>query len=203
MMSDRSKHAVPAKLPGDDLSSLLGPPLLIKGEDGGVYQEVAARISMAVKPKDFLEEIWVRDVADLTWEILRMRRLKAARLVSAMSSLISDILAPVLGYDGAREVSSGWELGNRQAVKDVNKHVTEMGWTIDAVAALSFSNRIDTFDRIDRMLTSAEARRNAALREIERHRATIAAALRQASDNVVEAEFEDLASDRPAQRDVA
>jgi len=198
-MADRAKPAVP----GDDLSSLLGPPLLIKGEDGAVYQEVAARISMAVKPKDFLEEIWVRDVADLTWEILRMRRLKAALLASAMSSPISDLLAPVLGYEGACEVASRWNQGNRQAVKEVNKHLTRMGWTIDTVAAHSFSNRIDTFERIDRMFTNAEARRNAALREIERHRTTLATALRRASDNVVEAEFEELAPDRPTQRDVA
>jgi hypothetical protein len=34
--------------------------------------------SAVVKPKDFLEEIFTRDVVDLTWETLRMRRLEAA-----------------------------------------------------------------------------------------------------------------------------
>ena len=31
--------------------------------------------SHAVRPKDFLEKIWVRDAADLTWEVFRWRRL--------------------------------------------------------------------------------------------------------------------------------
>ena len=39
------------------------------------------------------------------------------------------------------------------------------------------------------MIMTAEVRRNAGLREIERHRDSFGAALRQASDDVVEAEF--------------
>jgi hypothetical protein len=43
------------------------------------------------------------------------------------------------------------------------------------------------------MIMNAEARRNAALREIERHRASIAEALRRVTDDIVDAEFEDVA----------
>ena len=53
------------------------------------------------------------------------------------------------------------------------------------------------------MVMGAEARRNAALREIERHRASIAEALRRATDDVVEAVFEDVApeeSNAPSRR---
>jgi hypothetical protein len=74
---------------------------------------------------------------------------------------------------------------------------------MDAVVARALSAEIDTVERIDRMLTNAASRRNSALREIERHRATLAAALREASDDVVEAEFEDLATNRVVQRNVA
>jgi hypothetical protein len=44
---------------------------------------------------------------------------------------------------------------------------------------------------------NAEVRRNAALRELERHRATLFQPLRQASDSLVEADFEVIA---PARR---
>jgi hypothetical protein len=43
-------------------------------------------------------------------------------------------------------------------------------------------------ERIDRMIMTAEARRNATLREIDRHRETLGRRLRQA---VVEAEAQD------------
>jgi hypothetical protein len=75
-----------------------------------------------------------------------------------------------------------------------------MGLTMDAVVAQALLADIDSFERIDRMVMNAEARRNAALRELERHRTTLALALRQASDDVVEADFEDVAPDTLAQR---
>jgi len=53
--------------------------------------------------------------------------------------------------------------------------------------------RIETVERVDRMVAGAEARRNVAWREIDRHRATpLAAALRQAADEVLDAEFKEI-----------
>jgi len=51
----------------------------------------------------------------------------------------------------------------------------------------------ESFDRIDRMIAKAETRRNAALRELERRRSSMAQALRRVSDDVVDAEFVDVA----------
>jgi hypothetical protein len=52
--------------------------------------------------------------------------------------------------------------------------------------------RIETVERVDRMVAGAEARRHVALREIDRHRATLAAALRQAAVAVENAEFREI-----------
>jgi hypothetical protein len=52
------------------------------------------------------------------------------------------------------------------------------------------------------MIMKAEARRNAALREIERRRSSMAEALRRASDDVVDAEFVDVAPDQIARKEV-
>jgi hypothetical protein len=57
--------------------ALFGPPPLIEGEDPAAYDELLVRISADVKPADILEDIWVRDVVDFTWEILSLRRLRA------------------------------------------------------------------------------------------------------------------------------
>jgi hypothetical protein len=61
-------------------SASLGPPPLIEGEDGTAYNQLYRSMTVAVKPKDFLEEIWVRDIVDLSWDVLRLRRLKAQLL---------------------------------------------------------------------------------------------------------------------------
>ena len=158
------------------VQAMFGPPPLVTGEDPAAYQELLVRISGAVKPKDFLEEIWVRDVIDLTWDCLRMRRLKASLLTSATNE----------GRD---------ELAMSQMARPQIKQ-----W--DAPMAQALALRIDQFERIDRMIMNTEARRNAALREVDRHRSNLAQALRQASDDVIEAEFEDVPQQR-AQKDAA
>ncbi len=55
-----------------------------------------------------------------------------------------------------------------------------------------FILRMETAERIDRMIAGDEARRNVALREIDRHRATLGAALRQAADEILDAEFKEI-----------
>jgi hypothetical protein len=52
--------------------------------------------------------------------------------------------------------------------------------------------RIETVERVDRIVAGAEARRHVALREIDRHRATLAAAPGQAADEVEDAEFREV-----------
>jgi hypothetical protein len=70
----------------------------------------------------------------------------------------------------------------------VDLHDEDLRVVLTAALAL----KIDKMERIDRMITGAEARRNVALREIDRHRATLAAALRQAADEVLDAEFKEI-----------
>jgi hypothetical protein len=61
----------------------------------------------------------------------------------------------------------------------------------------------EALERIDRMIASAEARRNVALREVERHRSSLGQALRRASEEAVDAEFEDVPLNRRPQKDAA
>src|SRR5712691_7458091 len=45
--------------------TFLGPAPLFRGEEVSGYDTLVARVSGAVKPADFVEEIFVRDVVDL------------------------------------------------------------------------------------------------------------------------------------------
>lgn len=53
------------------------------------------------------------------------------------------------------------------------------------------------------MITSAEGRRHAALRELERHRETLARSLRRAVTDVEDAEYKVIAPEPPAQEAAA
>ena len=62
---------------GGEHRALFGPPPLFEGEDSKIYDQLVTEIFNAVTPADILEEIWLRDVVDLTIDVLRLRRLKA------------------------------------------------------------------------------------------------------------------------------
>jgi hypothetical protein len=53
------------------------------------------------------------------------------------------------------------------------------------------------------MIMSAEARRNAVLREVDRHRASVAQTLRQAANDVEDAQFEEVGAKQIVDRSAA
>jgi hypothetical protein len=183
--------------------AFLAPPPLIKGEDGASYDELLARISGSLKPGDILEEIWVRDVVDLTWDVFRLRRLKAHLLRADAHQGMAELIGPLLKWDHTFRTAVGWSMGEEAAVKTVEATLAAAGLTVDAAAALTFARRIHEIERIDRMTMAAEARRSAILREIERHRATFARTLRRAIDGAEDGELKALAAQTTAQEEAA
>ena len=82
--------------------------------------------------------------------------------------------------------------GEKEARKRFDEILKKVGLGMEDVMAEALSSKIDTFERIDRMLASSEVRRNTALREIDRHRSTLGVAVRQAINEVQDAEFRDV-----------
>ena len=133
---------------------------------------------------------WVRDVVDLLWEVLRLRRLKASLLLASAASGLEQLLTPVLGWQDVGPLSQEWHARENSARAQVDKFLNERGLTLDAITAETLSKKLDDVERIDRMIANAEARRHVVLREIDRHRAAVAARLRAAAEAIEEGEFE-------------
>ncbi len=172
--------------------ALLGPRPLIDGEDGTNYGVILERISADVAPEDFVEEMWVRNVVDLVWESVRLRRLKSHLLHAAAHEGLARVLTPLLDWASARQLSRKWASGDEEAICEVERLLGRAGLTIDAVMAQTLAVRIDDVERIDRMVIIAEVRRDAVLREIRSRRAAFGQALRRAGQ-AIDAEFEDVA----------
>jgi hypothetical protein len=191
----RKSTALAIGTPSSGDVDFFGPAPLIPGEDPEAYKALQTRVAAAVAPKDVLEEIWVRDVVDLVWETLRLRRLKAAFLSSAAYEGLAIVLRP-LKTDFTRCIGGGlserWARGEPEAKKTVNGHLASAGLSIDDVMAQTVALKLEAIERIDRMLASAEGRRDAALRELTRHRETLAVAVRRATEKIDDAEFEEI-----------
>jgi hypothetical protein len=99
---------------------------------------------------------------------------------------------PTMVFRHLRELSSGWMAGDKSARKEVEAALHKAQLSVDNVTAKTLESKLDSFERLDRMLASAEARRNNALREIDRHRSAFGAAVRQAIDEAEDVEFRDV-----------
>jgi hypothetical protein len=73
----------------------IAPAPLLPGEKETDYAEVALRIVRAAKPRDAIEEFLIRDVVDLTWEILRLRRVEAGILRASAGDGVNWVLVGV------------------------------------------------------------------------------------------------------------
>jgi hypothetical protein len=96
------------------------------------------------------------------------------------------------GYGAARTIGARWASVEKSARDEVAAALKKAQLSIEDVMAEALDSRIDTFERIDRMLGGAEGRRNNALREIDRHREALGAAMRRAVDEAEDAEFRDV-----------
>jgi hypothetical protein len=135
--------------------AVFGPPPLLGSEKLTDYEALFARISQDVTPVDILEEIWMADFVDLTWEIFRLRRLKAGLVDGSAIKLLDN--------------------GQGEPV-------------VDRFDARTLSQDLNQLEQMNHMTALAEARRNNALHEIERHRATFANAVRRNVHQIEERE---------------
>jgi hypothetical protein len=134
-----------------------------------------------LKPADIFEEIWTRDIADLDWEVSRLRRLQATLMTATAYEGLQKILEPLIeSYPDQVDLARAWAARDKAAIKRVDELLASAGLTMDAVMAQTFCTYLDECERIGRMIASAEDRRDAALHEIELHRARWGQELRPA-----------------------
>ena len=163
-----------------ELDDLLGPPPLLPNESVVDYEGLKARLRAKISPQDVLEEIWLRDILDLQWEVLRMRRLKARLLTNSSPSGLESLLHRRVNYSDVGKFVDAWGRGNKEDIKEIELLLKSRGLGLDDVDAHSLLKRLEPLESIDRMISQAETRRNNALREIERAREAAARRLRAA-----------------------
>ena len=209
----KSKNAIPpAALPSPSTTDLsfLGAPPLIPGEAASDYEQLLTAVINVMKPVDFLETMWTRDVVDLQWEIIRFRRIKA----DVITSFYEDRCLERLLQTKIREREFEARAKEKKKKKDIVSYEgrrlersAQIGEAEFETRAKLLKNniasvvafRIDVLERIDRMVMTMEARRKAAYHEAERHRIGLGERLRHATEQVEDAEFREV-DDAPGEQ---
>ena len=137
---------------------------------GHLHQQTLFRgVASGVNPYSFIEQIWIVDIADLTWEIIRLRKIKA-RLIS---DKVPDVLRPLSSLRCATTAmlppenlyASGWPVIRRR--KRELKKSDRDGLDHRQRVRSGTCERLQSIERIDEMITVIERRRNTVFHEID------------------------------------
>jgi len=167
-------------------------PTLLRGEDAKAFHKLSERINKTVKPVDALEEMWVADVIYLQWELQRLQESKAQFIHLKFEESIGEVLSSVIGPVAAQRIVLDRKIGEDGAQEQLEKIFEAAELSQSTVVAQTIVLYLDEIERLDRMILSAEVRRNNAIREVRSHREALARSLRRACEEVEDVEFREI-----------
>jgi hypothetical protein len=133
---------------------------ILTSEDPNIFFALLFECIKSVDPRDYFEWVWVRDISLLNWEIRRLHGFKWQIIeVGRIEVMLSSKPAnwdP--GENATDEVIDPWLKSN----------------VVSAGVLLEDKFRFDTYQALDRMIASAELRRDKIIRELECHREHVA-----------------------------
>ena len=111
-----------------DVRALLGDAHLLPGEDRATYEALLTKLAQARAPKDTVEWLNVKDMADAAWEAERLKRLKTRLLTQRVEAELCRRLEGAVAKEGlepqacrncAAALSRGWARNDPKVVKKV------------------------------------------------------------------------------------
>ena len=113
---------------------------------------------------------------------------KVNELLAGMRLDMDDILAAARARK-AKELVQKYLRREPDAVTLIHQLLTGAGESMDGLTADALAEHLDDIERIDRLTTIAESRRNASLHEIDRRRAVLGETLRRSVQEIEDGEF--------------
>ena len=171
MISPIQVFSVPA-----ELKSFEEPSCLLPGESLHEFDTIRRMILEDIRPTTNLEWLWTLDLTELSWEILRYRRLREKILRAYRAKAIAAILQRL---DGAGipsqtqsmvrtycEQAAGDWCRDPDAAAEIDARLQRNGFDLAAINAEVFLQARESFVWFDAMMHSAQSRRITLLREI-------------------------------------
>lgn len=171
-------------------------PMVLITEREDEFASLHKELEQEIQPKNFIERMYVGDIAALLWETIRLRRFKTAMLNQALRVALQNVLKQILfkpeyiekpDYElEAETLADNW-FHSQKAKTQVAKLLGQFNLDESAIEAEAFRLMSSEIEQLDRMLTMAEVRRDKALHSIADYRDSLARRLRQSSQQILEA----------------
>lgn len=156
------------------LDAVLGKPQLLLGDDENQFAQLEALIAEELNPQDILETLWCRDVIERSFEILRLRRWKAQfielRELGAVKVLLHQSSQLIRYPEKIDDLVTGWGAGNQEAINRIYSILKNTDREHSHIEAQAVGANLETLAAIESLLLANEVRRDAIIKEIDRHR---------------------------------
>jgi hypothetical protein len=162
-----------------DIAQIFGDPPVLITENREAYDQLMSELALEWKPRNFTEWMFVRDIADITWEIFRHRRAIAnvfaisfkKGLARVFDNLLPNGVLLVLNRsDEIEAMANDWFDGPNKQTK-VKSELAKYGLSPEAIVAECYSINRETLDKLHRLQELAERRRTAITRQFSEYRA--------------------------------
>ena len=170
---------IAAKAP-DGLRPFAEPSFLLPGEDLRDYEVLRQVIVDDIQPQTNIEWLWTLDLVELSWEILRYRRLKKCILDVHRATAIEAILRRLDGegmpaelmpmvHLNAKRTAAEWR-DDQDAASETEARSRRSQFDNIDINAEVFVQARASFEMFDRLTHLAQTRRIGLLREISLRR---------------------------------
>src|SRR5262245_1309566 len=92
------KNSATVKMPSE-IRKALGPPPLMAGEDLVAYDRLTDLVATSIRPTNAPEWLLIRDIVGYSWDLLRLRRLKADMVDVAVVDTLRKIVRGLCEHD--------------------------------------------------------------------------------------------------------
>jgi hypothetical protein len=156
-----------------EIVDIFGPPPVLSTESREAYDALMTQLALEWKPRSITELMYVRDIADISWEIFRHRRaianVFAISFKTALAAVLGDVL-PNYDYSTVQRLAQAWFEGPQEQEK-VKAELGKYGLNAEAAVAQTYVLRSDELEKLHRLLAAAEARRIGITRNFNEYRA--------------------------------
>jgi hypothetical protein len=159
-----------------------------------------------IKPRSFIERVYVDDLAYIIWEIRLLRRTKNSLIRYEMQPALKALLGHLLVESDfqssqsqmvAKKLAVGW-YRNKKDQAQVEVILTQFNLGEDNIEAEAWRRLSTDLDLLERQLTSLEARRDKTLTALVNYRDGLARRLKPTVQRIIEADEPLEADGRPA-----
>lgn len=159
-----------------ELMFLIEQPCLMPGENRQDFEALRLVMIEEIRPETKIEWLWLQDLVERSWEILRYRRLKQRVLESFRQAAIASILhaidsagmppetSEMVRLRSARAAAEWTE--NSDAAAEIEAHLARNGFDDIAVNGEVFVQAQRAYAMFDTLMHAAQHRRMALFREI-------------------------------------